>query len=63
MLNMEKSSCEGLFRLAGCSQVTYEIRYFGQKANCGKAKTVTGKQNITLLVALSDEFLSARFHR
>lgn len=63
MLNMEKSSCEGLFRLAGSSQVSYEVMYFGQKADCGKAKTVTGKLNITLLVAFSDEFLSAGFQR
>ena len=63
MLNMEKSSCEGLFRLAESSQVSYEITYFGQKADCGKKKTVTGKQNITLLIVFTDEFLSARFHR
>lgn len=63
MLNMEKSSCEGLFRLAGSSQVSYEIMCFGQKADCGKVETVTDKQNIRLQVAFSDEFLSAGFHR
>lgn len=58
ILNMEKSSCESLSRLAGSSQVREDpacflLQFLGQKANCWKARTVVGKQNVMLLVVSS----------